>query len=89
MIDPSREGLDRLTEGLLAAGLYVDRDVARGALADRSQFNAIGTDGSDRQLDDVAGILAIASGLDLSYIDRWAAKLGVNDAWRALREEAS
>ena len=139
VIDPSREALDRLTEGLLEAGFYVDQDAAREALAVRSQFNAIGTDalkvdfvirrdrpfsieefrrrhsadllgtpgfvataedvilaklewakatGSDRQLDDVAGIVAIASGLDLSYIDRWAASLGLDEAWRALREEA-
>jgi hypothetical protein len=140
VIDPSRAALDRLTAGLLEAGFYVDRDVAREALADRSQFNAIGTDalkvdfmirrdrpfsveefrrrhsadllgtpgfitsaedvilaklewakstGSDRQLDDVAGILAIASALDLSYIDRWARTLGVEDAWRAIRDHHS
>lgn len=139
VIDPSREALDRLTAGLLDSGFYVDRDVARAALAGRSQFNAIGTDaskvdfmirrdrpfsleefrrrqradllgtpgfvataedvilaklewakasGSERQLDDVAGIVAIATGLDLPYVDRWAAALGVEDAWRAIREEA-
>ena len=139
VIDPSPESLDRLTAGLLDAGFYVDRDVAREALAGRSQFNAIGPDASkvdfivrrdrpfsaeefrrrqpadllgtpgfvataedvilaklewakatssDRQLDDVAGILAIASGLDVEYIDRWAAILGVGEAWRAVREEA-
>jgi hypothetical protein len=138
VIDPSPEALDRLTAGLLAAGFYVDQDVAREALAGRSQFNAIGPDalkvdfmirrdrpfsieefrrrepadllgtpgfvataedvilaklewakasGSKRQLDDVAGILAIASGLDRSYIDRWAAVLGVEDAWRTVRDE--
>ena len=139
VIDPSPEALDRLTAGLLEAGFYVDRDVAREALAGRSQFNAIGPDvlkvdfmirrdrpfsieefrrrepadllgtpgfvasaedvilaklewakalGSERQLDDVAGILAISSELDLPYVDRWAAALGVDDAWRALREDA-
>jgi hypothetical protein len=131
VIHPSREGLDRLTDGLLEAGFHVDRGVAGEAFTDRTQFNAIGADaskvdfivrrdrpfsveefrrrqradllgtpgfvataedvilaklewanatGSDRQLDDVAGILAIASGLDLSYIDRWAATLGLEDA---------
>lgn len=138
VIDPSREALDRLTAGLLDARFYVDRDVAREALAARSQFNAIGADamkvdfiirrnrpfsveefrrrqpadllgtpgfvataedvilaklewakatGSDQQLDDVAGIVAIASGLDLPYVDHWAVALGVEDAWRAIREE--
>ena len=138
VIDPSGDGLDRLTDGLLEAGFYVDREVAREALTQRSQFNAIGPDaskvdfivrrerpfsveefqrrqpadllgtpgfvataedvilaklewakatGSDRQLDDVAGILAIASGLDLSYVERWAATLGLEDAWRTVRDE--
>ena len=139
VIDPGRESLDRLTAGLLNAGFYVDRDVAREVYAGRSQFNAIGPDASkvdfiirrdrsfsaeefrrrqpadllgtpgfvataedvilaklewakatssERQLDDVAGILAIASGLDVPYIDRWAAILGVEDAWRAVRQDA-
>lgn len=44
--------------------------------------------GSDRQLSDVAGILAIANGLDTAYVDRWAAELGVVAAWRRLRDES-
>jgi hypothetical protein len=44
--------------------------------------------GSDRQLDDIAGIVAIASELDIEYIDRWAASLGVEDDWRTIREDA-
>ncbi|HLO35051.1 MAG TPA: hypothetical protein VK194_03175 [Candidatus Deferrimicrobium sp.] len=138
VIDPSTDAIERLVDGLLAAGFYVDRDVARGAVRARSQFNAIGPDstkvdflirrdrpfsveefarrrpadllgtpgfvataedvilsklewaqasGSDRQLDDVAGILAIATGLDLDYIDRWARVLGVERAWSAVRDD--
>jgi hypothetical protein len=45
VIDPSTAGLDQLIDGLLADKWYVDRDVARAALKDRSQFNAIGPDG--------------------------------------------
>jgi hypothetical protein len=41
---------------------------------------------SDRQMRDVAGILAVTDDLDLSYIDRWAAALGVSEAWRTVRE---
>jgi len=44
--------------------------------------------GSDRQLADVAGILAIAERLDTAYIDRWAGVLGLEDAWRSLRDES-
>lgn len=41
--------------------------------------------GSDRQLDDVAGILAITPDLDLDYIDRWTRALGLDAAWRGVR----
>ena len=138
VIDPDRDALDGLVDGLRAAGFYVDRDVALDALASRSQFSAIGPDaskidfiirrdrpfsieefrrrqpadllgtpgfvataedlilaklewaaatGSDRQLEDVAGIVAIAKGLDLAYIDRWAGVLDLVDAWRNVRNE--
>lgn len=43
--------------------------------------------GSERQLSDVAGILAIADRLDTAYIDRWAGVLGVDDTWRRLSDE--
>jgi hypothetical protein len=44
VIDPTPTTLTRLVEGLLASSFYVDADAARGALADRTQFNAIGPD---------------------------------------------
>jgi hypothetical protein len=44
--------------------------------------------GSDRQLSDVVGILAIAGPLDAAYIDRWAGVLGVADTWQCLRDES-
>jgi hypothetical protein len=44
--------------------------------------------GSERQLSDVAGILAIAGPLDTAYIDRWSGVLGVGDTWRRLRDES-
>jgi hypothetical protein len=138
VIDPSDHALNELIGALQDAGFYVDPDVAREALARRTQFNAIGPDatkvdfilrhdrpfsveefsrrqpanllgtqgfiasaedvivaklewaqatGSDRQLDDIAGIVAVASELDLEYVDRWAALLGVEDRWRAVLED--
>ncbi len=42
VIDPDGPALERLVAGLLASGFYVDASAARSALADRSQFNAIG-----------------------------------------------
>lgn len=39
--------------------------------------------GSDRQLEDVAGIVAVqGAALDRAYIERWAAVLGTVDEWR-------
>ena len=137
VVDPSTTALDELVDGLIAAGFHVDSDGARSALAERSQFNAIGPDamkvdfiirrdrpfsieelsrrqpadllgtkgfvataedvilaklewakasGSDRHLDDAAGVLAVSGGLDHSYIDRWAQILGVEAEWRKVRE---
>lgn len=139
VIDPTPAGLDVLVEGLVAAGFYVDRDVARSSLAERSQFNAIGPDAmkvdfiirrdrpfsveelsrrrpadllgtngfvataedvvlaklewaaasdSERQLEDAVGVLAVSTGLDLAYIDRWSRILGVEHEWQKVRERA-
>jgi hypothetical protein len=43
--------------------------------------------GSERQLEDVAGIVSIQSGkLDLKYIDRWVRELGLAEQWKRARE---
>lgn len=140
VIEASVDTIEDFVPRLVAAGFYVDRDVAVNAVAERSQFNAIGPDamkvdfiirrdrpfsieefgrrqpadllgtpgfvaaaedvilaklewarasGSDRQLRDAAGIVAIAKGLDEAYIERWAHDLNVDDAWRTLRDEVS
>jgi len=44
VIDPNQTTLRRLVEALHASGFYADADAARIALAERSQFNAIGPD---------------------------------------------
>jgi hypothetical protein len=44
--------------------------------------------GSDRQLRDVAGILAVTETLDTAYIERWAAELGVAETWRMVSDDA-
>jgi hypothetical protein len=46
VIDPDVSSFERLVDELLAADFYVDRDAARVALRDRTQFNAIGTEAS-------------------------------------------
>jgi hypothetical protein len=44
--------------------------------------------GSDRQRRDVLGMLRVAVDLDEAYIERWATALGLDQAWRAVRDEA-
>lgn len=46
------------------------------------------TSGSNRQMSDVAGIMAIADRLDTAYIDSWATVLGAADSWRRLMDES-
>jgi hypothetical protein len=42
--------------------------------------------GSDRQLEDVAGILRVRGPeLDVVYIERWVAELGLAEQWRRAR----
>jgi hypothetical protein len=39
--------------------------------------------GSDRQLDDIAGILRVRGAeLDVAYVERWVAELDLADAWQ-------
>jgi hypothetical protein len=42
---------------------------------------------SDRQLEDVAGILRVrGSDLDVAYIERWVAELELTEQWQRARE---
>lgn len=46
--------------------------------------------GSERQMEDVAGILAVSGArLDRAYIEKWAEALGVADLWRQVVRGAS
>lgn len=43
--------------------------------------------GSDRQLEDVAGILRVCGvTLDLAYVERWTAELGLAELWTRAKE---
>jgi hypothetical protein len=141
VIDPGRGAFERLVDGLLGAGYYVDRDAALDALRMRSQFNAIADDAgkvdfmlrrdrpfsieefgrrrpadllgtpsfvasaedtiiaklewaatteSERQLRDVAGMLAVGGDLlDRDYLERWVEALGLGQAWVEVRGPAT
>jgi len=43
---------------------------------------------SQKHIDDIKGILKISSPkIDLSYIDKWAIKIGVQDIWQKLKND--
>ena len=41
---------------------------------------------SERQLRDVAGVLAVSTDLDIEYIERWAGRLGLRELWQEVRK---
>ena len=43
--------------------------------------------GSEKQLEDAAGVLAVNPGVDRAYVERWARELGVLDLWREIAGE--
>ena len=50
----------------------------------------LGNEISDRQWSDILGVLRTQAGrLDETYLDRWAAELGVADLWERIRAEAA
>ena len=78
----SREEFRRRQAASLG-GTPVDLATAEDTILSKLEWARKG--GSDRQLDDVAGIVAVqGSALDAGYIERWAAMLGVLDLWRAV-----
>jgi len=134
VVDPSARALEGFIADLPNDAFYVDLDAARGAFAERTQFNVIETASgwkvdliirknrpfsveefarrqpaevlgfptfvasaedmviaklewamageSDRQLRDIAAILAVrGDGLDYPYVERWVKALGLEDFW--------
>jgi hypothetical protein len=64
------------------AGLSVDLATAEDTILAKLEW-ARKAGGSERQLDDVSGILEVSGErLDRAYLDRWAESLGVAELWR-------
>ncbi len=60
---------------------------AEDVILSKLEWHAAG--GSERQLEDVVGVLELrGSTLDFAYIERWARELGVTDAWERARRRA-
>lgn len=64
------------------AGLRVHLATAEDTVLAKLEWARAGG-GSERQLDDVAGILEVSGAqLDRAYIEKWASLLGIADLWR-------
>ena len=83
----SRQELSRRMEADLGSGLRVAIATAEDTILAKLEW-ARKAGESERQLADVAGIVAVAGAhLDRPYIERWSRDLGVLDLWRRLIEE--
>ena len=79
----SREEFARRAEARLPLGA-VQIATAEDAILAKLEWAHSGR--SERQLSDVAGMVAVSGDrLDLTYLDRWAAELGVTDLWERVR----
>jgi len=79
----SREELSRRTEQEIV-GVSVPMASAEDTIISKLEWAALGS--SDRQLDDVAGILRVrGDSLDTPYIQQWVVALGLDDLWQRAR----
>lgn len=72
-------------------GLSISIATAEDTLVSKLEW-AQKAGGSERQLDDASGILAVCGGrLDREYVAKWASALGVADLWQEIvrRQESS
>lgn len=83
----SREEFARRTRFVLA-GMSVELATAEDTMLAKLEW-ARKAGGSERQLDDVAGILQVSGArLDRAYIEKWADALGVTDLWQQVARAA-
>jgi hypothetical protein len=65
-------------------GMDVPTATAEDTVIAKLEWAKLGA--SDRQLEDVAGILRVrGSDLDFDYIERWVTELGLDEPWRRVR----
>jgi hypothetical protein len=69
-------------------GMQVPMATAEDTILAKLEWAHAGS--SERQLDDVAGILDVRGNeLDLAYIERWLDELGVRDLWDRVRAQVT
>lgn len=83
----SSEELRRRSMADLSPGLRVALASAEDTILSKLEWAQRGG-GSERQLADAAGVLAVNPGIDREYVERWAGELNVLDLWRAIAGRA-
>jgi hypothetical protein len=68
-------------------GLEIDADVVSPEDLILTKLAWAIETGSDRQLRDVAGMIALVEDLDRAHIGLWAGRLGILDAWQRIDQE--
>lgn len=81
----SREEFDRRTT-IDLHGVRVSAATAEDVLIAKLEWAKLGQ--SERQLEDVAGILRVQSTLDRPYIERWVCELQLESQWKTAQSMA-
>ncbi len=79
----SREELGRRQAAELAPGVAVPLASPEDTILAKLEW-ARKAGGSEKQIEDAAGVLAVNPRLDRAYVERWARDLGVLDVWREI-----
>ncbi len=79
----SREELGRRQAVELAPGFAVALASPEDTILSKLEW-AKKAGRSEKQIDDVAGVLAVNPGIDRAYVERWAAELGVLELWQEI-----
>lgn len=79
----SREELGRRQAAELSPGKEVVMASAEDTILSKLEW-AKRAGGSEKQIEDAAGVVAVNPGIDRSYVERWAHELGVLDLWHEI-----
>jgi glutamine synthetase len=81
-MDP-RDLLRKALEALDAVGIEYILVGPEDVIIKKMEYYREG--GSEKYLRDIRGILSVSGeGLDVSYVERWAARKGLTEIWRAI-----
>lgn len=79
----SREEFARRQPVEIRDGAHVVMATAEDTILSKLEWARRGG-GSEKQLDDVAGVVSTVRSLDVQYIEKWADALGISDLWAAV-----